>query len=85
MTRHETLGAIVSRLPELTDDTLESLLEWLRHEDDAFEGQLRKDVEAGKLDTLIAEAMAEHEAGETMDFEASCDETVLETVPESSS
>lgn len=82
MTRYETLGAIVSRLPELPDDTLESLLAWL--EDDVFEQQLRKDVEAGKLDELLAEATTEYEAGETIELEAPCDEAVLEIVSESS-
>ena len=35
-------------------------------DDDAFEMQLRADVEAGKLDRLIAEVVAEDEAGETV-------------------
>ena|GEM_PF-5290086 len=43
---------------------------------------LRKDVEAGKFDRLIAEALAEDDAGETIDLEASCNEALLETLSE---
>ena len=53
---------------------------WLEQDDDDFEKRLRADVEAGKFDPLIADVVAEDEAGETVDLKASCDQDVLETV-----
>ncbi len=72
MGRQETLAAITTKLPELPDEKLEALLGWVEQEDDHFEQRLRADVAAGKLDNLIAEAIAEDEAGETIDLETSC-------------
>jgi len=73
MKRQETLEAIATKLPELPDEKLEVLLGWVEQEDDPFEKRLRADGAAGKLDKLIAEAIAEDEAGETIDLEASCE------------
>jgi hypothetical protein len=72
MKRQETLEAITT-IPELPDEKLEALLSWVEQEDGPFEKRLRADVAAGKLDKLIAEAIAEDEAGETIDLEASCE------------
>jgi HAMP domain-containing protein len=67
MGRQETLAAITAKLAELPDEKLEALLGWVEQEDDPFEQRLRADVAAGKLDKLIAEAIAEDEVGETID------------------
>lgn len=72
MRRQKTLEAIAAKLPELPDEKLEALLSWVEQEDDPFEKRLRADVAAGRLDRLIAEAVAEDEAGETIDLETSC-------------
>ncbi len=80
MTYQETLRTINNLLPQQPQEKLEELLSWLEQDDDAFEKQLRADVEAGKLDNLIADVIAEDEEGETIDLEASCDQDLLETV-----
>lgn len=80
MTRQEKEFAITAKLPELPDEMLTSLFNWIILEDDAFESQLRQDVDAGHLDELIAKAIAEDIAGETIDLETSCDEAILATV-----
>lgn len=84
MTRQEAIKAITSKLPEQPDQKLEALLGWLEQEDDAFEQRLRKDVTSGKFNNLIAQAIAEDEAGETIDLEASCNQELLENVSGSS-
>jgi len=56
------------------------LLGWLKQDDDAFEQKLRSDSESGKFDELIASVIAEDDAGETVDLEASCNQDVLETL-----
>ena len=80
MTRQDTLQTISKLLPQQPQEKLEALLEWLEQDDDAFEKRLRADVETGKFDKLIADVIAEDDAGETIDFETSCDQDVLETV-----
>ena len=72
MTRQDTLQTISELLPQQPQEKLEALLGWLEQDEDAFEKQLRADVEAGKLDSLIAEVVAEYEAGETIDLELEC-------------
>ena len=79
MTRQETIQAIAAKLSKLPDETLLALFAWVAQEDDVFEQQLRQDVFDGKLDTLITEAVAEDNAGETIDF-TSCHEGILEAV-----
>ena len=68
MTRQDTLQTINELLPQQPQEKLEALLDWPLQDEDAFEKQLRADVEAGKLDNLIAEAIAEDDAGETIDL-----------------
>ena len=80
MTRQETLTTINDLLPQQPQEKLEAILGWLEQEDDAFERRLRTDVEAGKLDQLIADVIAEDELGETIDLEASCNQDILEAV-----
>ncbi len=72
MTRQDTLQTISELLPQQPQEKLEALLSWLEQDEDAFEKQLRADVEAGKLDSLIAEVVAEYEAGETIDLDLAC-------------
>ncbi len=80
MTRQAMLETIHDLLPQQPREKLEALLTWLEQEDDAFEKQLRADVDAGKFDKLIASVIAEDESGATIDLEASCDKDVLEAV-----
>ena len=77
MTRQETLDTITAKLPELSDNKLKALRLWIEQEDDPFEQQLRKDVEAGKLDRAIAEALAKDEAGETLYLETLCNKAMF--------
>lgn len=72
MTRNKTLETINELLPQQSEEKLEAILGWLEQEDDTFEKQLRIDVEAGKLDQLIADVIAEDDLGETIDLETSC-------------
>ena len=80
MMRQETIKTIRSLLPQQPQEKLEAILDWLKQEDDAFENQLRTDVEARKFDELIADVIAEDELGETIDLEASCNQDILETL-----
>ncbi|WP_299489617.1 hypothetical protein [Acaryochloris sp. IP29b_bin.137] len=80
MTRQETLQTISHLLQQQPQEKLEALLGWLEQSDDDFERQLRTDVEAGKFDQLIANVVAEDDAGETINLEASCDKDFLEAV-----
>ncbi len=72
MTRQETLETINDLLSRQPQEKLDAVLAWLAQDDDAFEKQLRSDVEAGKFDRLIAEVIAEDDRGETIDLETSC-------------
>ena len=72
MKRNKTLETINELLPQQSEEKLEAILGWLEQEDDTFEKQLRIDVEAGKLDQLIADVIAEDDLGETIDLETSC-------------
>lgn len=80
MTRQEMLQTISHLLQQQPQEKLEAVLGWLEQGDDDFERRLRTDVEAGKFDQIIADVIAEDEAGETINLEASCDEDLLETV-----
>jgi hypothetical protein len=73
MTRQQTLESIQSLLPTQPTDKLEAVLEWLEQEDDDFEARVRADSNAGKFDALIAQVIAEDDAGETIELEASCE------------
>ncbi|NES24628.1 MAG: hypothetical protein F6K41_38400 [Symploca sp. SIO3E6] len=66
MTHQELLKTINDLLPQQSLEKLEAILGWLEQEDDAFEKRLRADVDAGKLDQLIADVIAEDELGETI-------------------
>ena len=80
MTRQDMMEDINNLLPKQPQEKLEALLGWLKQDDDAFEKNLRSDVDAGKFDELIASVIAEDNAGETIDLEASCNQDVLETL-----
>ena len=67
MARQDTLQTISELLPQ-PQEKLEALLGWLQQGDDAFEKRLRTDVEAGAFDCIIADVMAQDEAGETIDL-----------------
>lgn len=72
MTRQQTLVYIEDLLPKQPQEKLEALLSWLTQDDDVFEQKLRADIDSGKFDQLIADVIAEDDAGETLDLEASC-------------
>ncbi|QUY45813.1 hypothetical protein HRE53_29325 (plasmid) [Acaryochloris sp. 'Moss Beach'] len=80
MTRQEMLQTISHLLQQQPQEKLEAVLGWLEQSDDDFERRLRTDVEAGQFDQLIADVIAEDEAGETINLEASCDKDLLEAV-----
>lgn len=80
VTRQQTLEAIDGLLVQQPQEKLEALLGWLEQDDDDFEKRLRADVEAGKFGKLIAAVIAEDEAGETLDLDASCDESFSEAI-----
>ncbi|NES00503.1 MAG: hypothetical protein F6J86_43110 [Symploca sp. SIO1B1] len=80
MTHQELLNTINDLLPQQSLEKLEAILGWLEQEDDAFEKRLRADVDAGKLDQIIADVIAEDELGETIDLETSCNEEILEAL-----
>jgi hypothetical protein len=73
MNRQQTLEIIQTLLPVQPTEKLEALLAWLEQEDDDFEARVRADAEAGKFDALIAQVVAEDDAGETSELEALCE------------
>lgn len=66
MTRQTNIQTISKLLDQQSEEKLEALLSWLMQEDDSFEKRLRANVDAGKLDRLIADAIAEDDLGETI-------------------
>ena len=80
MSRQDAIRTIADLLPRQPTEKLEALLGWLEQEDDPFEAKLRDDVGSGKLDQIIAEVIAQDEAGETLDLETSCDQNLLGTL-----
>ena len=63
MTRVETLE---SEVQDLSPEELAAFRAWFAEYDwQVWNRQLEADVAAGKLDKLAAEALAEHERGET--------------------
>jgi hypothetical protein len=66
MTKVEQLEREVEKL---TPEELASFREWFAEFDwQVWDRQLERDVAAGKLDKLAAEALAEFERGETTEF-----------------
>ena len=66
MTKVEELEREIERLGP---SELASLREWfLKYDSDEWDRQIEKDAEAGKLDKLAEEALAEHRAGETREL-----------------
>jgi hypothetical protein len=56
-------------IAELDDDSFAKLREWFIEFDQArWDKQLEADSNAGKLDSLINSALAEHQAGKTRDL-----------------
>ena len=66
VTRQTNIQTISKLLDQQSEEKLEALLSWLMQEDDSFEKRLRANVDAGKLDRLIADAIAEDDLGETI-------------------
>jgi len=53
-------------IEKLSADDLAAFRDWFANYDaDAWDRQIEADVKAGKLDRLAAEALGEHERGET--------------------
>jgi hypothetical protein len=66
MSRVETLEREIEKL---SAEELAAFREWFANYDSgAWDRQMEADVRAGKLDRLAAEALAEHERGETKDI-----------------
>ena len=66
MSKVETLEREVEKL---SAEELAAFREWFANYDsDAWDRQMEADARAGKLDRLAAEALAEHERGETKDI-----------------
>ena len=60
------LERLERRIQELTPEQLAEFREWFAEFDArAWDKQIAADAGAGKLDGLVSEALAEHEAGET--------------------
>ena len=58
--------ALEKEVQSLTPEELAAFREWFAEYDwQAWDRQLENDVADGKLDALAAEALAEHERGET--------------------
>jgi hypothetical protein len=61
--------ALEREVQNLTPDELAAFRDWFAEYDwAAWDRQLERDVAAGKLDTLAAEALAEYERGETREI-----------------
>jgi hypothetical protein len=68
VSRVEEIEAEIERLPR---EQFLQLLDWLRKRfGDEWDGQFGDDVEAGRLDPLAQEALAEYRAGKTRAFPA---------------
>ena len=66
MTRVE---ALEKEVENLTPEELTSFRRWfVEHDWQTWDAQLERDVAAGKLDDLAAEALAEHRRGETREI-----------------
>jgi len=66
MTRVE---AVENEVRSLTAEELAAFRAWFTEYDwQAWDAQLERDIAAGKLDTLAAEALAELERGETTEL-----------------
>ena len=70
MTRQETIEEITERLHHLDDDMLESVYRLLERVQplDAWEEQIVRDSEVGRLDDLVEEALADYRAGRTSEL-----------------
>jgi hypothetical protein len=63
MSTVEEITAAIERLPA---DQLARLREWLaEYSERLWDEQIERDVQAGRLDALIDEALEEHRAGRT--------------------
>ena len=63
MTKVESLEREVEKL---TPEELNAFRTWFaRYDADAWDEQIERDVQAGKLDRLAAEAVAAHDRGQT--------------------
>jgi hypothetical protein len=66
MTKVESLEREVEKL---SPEELVAFRAWFATYDaDAWDDQIERDVKAGKLDRLAAEALAAHDRGQTMDI-----------------
>ena len=71
MTKQHIIKRITEYLPHLGEDVLQSvltLLENVQPDFDEWDRQIIADAEAGKLNSLIDEALKRHEAGESEDL-----------------
>lgn len=64
-----TVEAIEQEIKKLSPKELAQLRQWFATFDaDAWDAQIERDAQAGKLDALAAEALAEYEAGKAREI-----------------
>lgn len=73
MTKNEIIEQIDSYLPHLKEEVLEHFLGLLKNirteqEDDEWDLQMAEDAQAGRLDGLIKQGLAEYARGEATDL-----------------
>jgi hypothetical protein len=61
--------AVERQVENLTPEELAAFRDWfIEHDSQAWDQQLTRDAAEGRLDRLAAEALEEHERGETRDL-----------------
>jgi hypothetical protein len=64
-----TVESIEPEVEKLTPEELAAFRAWfIEHGWQAWDREIERDVAAGRLDSLAAEALAEHERGETTEL-----------------
>ena len=66
----QTVEEIQHAIESLSEDDFERIRRWISEADwDDWDRQMAKDIEAGKLDFLVAEAMEERDRGLLIDLD----------------
>lgn len=71
MTKQQTIERITDYLPHLGEDVLQSVLTLLEHVQpdlDAWDRQVLADAESGRLDSLVDQALTNHQVGDSDDL-----------------
>ncbi|MBW2031311.1 MAG: hypothetical protein JRH06_15595 [Deltaproteobacteria bacterium] len=60
---------LANEVQQLNRDELAAFRDWFRkYDSDEWDREIEKDVQAGRLDKLASEAIAEHKAGRTKEL-----------------